>query len=626
MSGYNEFMTFFDDAGERLKREYEIFRFLMDEFRLKHHLKETYPRRHDPDMTVLYQENGGRWCAVGRLISSDELGMDTDELFYAIEIPFDPSLIHTMIMYDYCALSSEMDPKQWLMLVIDEHVRIDVYRKLMNAGYEWLCLTAGREASSLQPETVYRDMSIPARTEIRSENVPEKIVQMKRMYQPRRSIPNDEMFCFYQQAVFMKDYRDHYDFRGTFMNVHPVYRMMTDSQLRGYFSWRTELMENGQLSEKTPVSFLKLYVYELLHLLHSNAQDTFEQLCAMEQMYSGDDRLFRLELRRWINDFVIYYDLGDSYIQKRFETSDMSSWKVLLDVSKDPESHSEEELRKAVSVIASKEIGRSVFLRENSDDCIAVLVKAYRMYAREYVKQGRSFLESVVCMAGSEPYRMFSSAVFYENQKHADCAVMINEQNIYVCEGGRWTRKSYVLRSDWSKLIGETDRLMRLAARYGRPIKPKSGLTFDLEVIKEAIRAYMHEKAEASRPVININMNALSSIRSDAALTRDSLLVEDDSSEEEDLFSVPEEEQCQEENDDTLFTKEERSLLAALLEGRDLSSVEELKNVSASLLCDEINEKLMDEIGDTVIEFDGDVPVLIEDYIEDVKGMMGGMR
>ena len=30
----------------------------------------------------------------------------------------------------------------------------------------------------------------------------------------------------------------------------------------------------------------------------------------------------------------------------------------------------------------------------------------------------------------------------------------------------------------------------------------------------------------------------------------------------------------------------------------------------------------MDEIGDTVIEFDGDDPVLIEDYIEDIREMI----
>ena len=37
------------------------------------------------------------------------------------------------------------------------------------------------------------------------------------------------------------------------------------------------------------------------------------------------------------------------------------------------------------------------------------------------------------------------------------------------------------------------------------------------------------------------------------------------------------------------------------------------------MLIDSINEKMMDTTGDTVIEFNGDEPELIVDYIEDIK-------
>ena len=36
---------------------------------------------------------------------------------------------------------------------------------------------------------------------------------------------------------------------------------------------------------------------------------------------------------------------------------------------------------------------------------------------------------------------------------------------------------------------------------------------------------------------------------------------------------------------------------------------------------DEINERLFDDFGDTVINFDGDTPEIIEDYKEELKGM-----
>jgi hypothetical protein len=39
-------------------------------------------------------------------------------------------------------------------------------------------------------------------------------------------------------------------------------------------------------------------------------------------------------------------------------------------------------------------------------------------------------------------------------------------------------------------------------------------------------------------------------------------------------------------------------------------------------MADSINEKLYDIFADTVIEFDGDIPAVIEDYEEELKGMI----
>ena len=41
-----------------------------------------------------------------------------------------------------------------------------------------------------------------------------------------------------------------------------------------------------------------------------------------------------------------------------------------------------------------------------------------------------------------------------------------------------------------------------------------------------------------------------------------------------------------------------------------------------SMLADGINEKMMDLIGDTVIEFAGDDPEIIEDYTEELREMI----
>lgn len=40
-----------------------------------------------------------------------------------------------------------------------------------------------------------------------------------------------------------------------------------------------------------------------------------------------------------------------------------------------------------------------------------------------------------------------------------------------------------------------------------------------------------------------------------------------------------------------------------------------------SVATDRINETLFDHFSDTVIEFNGDVPSVIEDYADELKGM-----
>ncbi|MCD8242007.1 MAG: hypothetical protein LUD73_06480 [Lachnospiraceae bacterium] len=59
-----------------------------------------------------------------------------------------------------------------------------------------------------------------------------------------------------------------------------------------------------------------------------------------------------------------------------------------------------------------------------------------------------------------------------------------------------------------------------------------------------------------------------------------------------------------------------------LLYGGDLQSFLLENHLMASVLAETVNEQLYDEFDDTVIEFDGNTPVLVEDYLDDLKGMI----
>jgi hypothetical protein len=58
------------------------------------------------------------------------------------------------------------------------------------------------------------------------------------------------------------------------------------------------------------------------------------------------------------------------------------------------------------------------------------------------------------------------------------------------------------------------------------------------------------------------------------------------------------------------------ALLQTLLAGEPTTGFDAL---FLSLAVDAINDAFLDVVGDTVIEFDDDVPQLVEDYVDDVR-------
>ena len=73
---------------------------------------------------------------------------------------------------------------------------------------------------------------------------------------------------------------------------------------------------------------------------------------------------------------------------------------------------------------------------------------------------------------------------------------------------------------------------------------------------------------------------------------------------------------------DTPLDPDEYFFLHALLYGEEWRARLKERHIQLSMLADGINEKMMDLIGDTVIEFAGDTPEVIQDYTEDLREMI----
>jgi hypothetical protein len=145
------------------------------------------------------------------------------------------------------------------------------------------------------------------------------------------------------------------------------------------------------------------------------------------------------------------------------------------------------------------------------------------------------------------------------------------------------------------------------------------------KIINEQITILQDEKRQAEKLRVDIDLSKLGSIRRAADITRDKLIIDEEDL-EEDIFpqsdmqeDVPEE--SVQENT-TPLDSGEYLFMQALLYGGDHQAAAKNAGGMPSVMADSINEKLYDIFADTVIEFDGDIPAVIEDYEEELKGMI----
>ena len=264
-----------------------------------------------------------------------------------------------------------------------------------------------------------------------------------------------------------------------------------------------------------------------------------------------------------------------------------------------------------------------------------------------------------------------------------DCRAFRCKNGIWQTSG---YEKLYFNKDLLKGFLHETDAKLRRYLKTGRYLKEKEAdrwadlyLTAVIEEEKQAI-------LEASRPKIEIDLSELDTIRRNAAITRESLLTEEERGEE--AFSekaeqeylaaeaavsaaanagpgeiiaagtaaaagdgdVPEEtgqDFVPADGQSDFVPAEETGtgaaetagagtadlpldalqvrVLRTLLQGGDPAAILKENHLMPSITADFINEALFDEIGDSVLLAEGDRLTLVEDYIEDLELLLGGI-
>lgn len=497
---------------------------------------------------------------------------------------------------------------------------------------------------------IYRDEPVLRTAAQMADFLPLKYREMRKLAKGAPIYYESDSKIFYEQGKFMEDFTDDYRFEGEFLRYYPTYQSMTDRQLRGYFSWRTRVREG--IIEKTSLSFVFVYIYELLNQIGvKSPEEGFYTLKKFWYEYQAIDPKINHYLKLWLKDYIIYYGLEKSHLDDFTDVNAGSAVSVLKNIR----SHNVDEVFTAINSLSSYNLENSRFFKLHSDDMKTVVYKVFE-----------ELPEKLSGQTVTNQYAMFNAAVFYSPQRHRDCVYEINDACRYICKNGRWTCETVLFLKESSRHIGEIlktiDFLMRHKYGFKSTLKAEKLDNACKDLILEKIDRLLEEKRRKAAPKIEIDVTKLNSIRVNALETQKRLIVED--SESEACFAAKLEEKPEGErepdpesepiarheygeaaesrcfnfnlsatdgvyhagtaNPINILSSAEYEFTKCLLQGKDYNDLIKTNGLMLSVLIDSINEKLFELFNDTVLIFNDDKPVPVEDYKDELRELAGG--
>ena len=505
------------------------------------------------------------------------------------------------------------------------------------------------------------------------QHVPEQIRRMKNLYQYRSGSFRQICKNFYVQGKFMEDYEDNAPWDGVVSTCYwPTYHNLSLAQLRGYFTWRTELRKGNY--RKHCETFVSMYLYELLNGIGTKSvEDSLHKMEEFEKGYIDagfSDRYLRGRLHRWMLELAVLNGLAPD-IACKYADSDMLEKDAAVEILRYPEKFSAQEVFNALCVFGGKKTAESKLVQEHGTEAINFFAAVWCLASAQYRKDGESLFQLCFGIPSAREWRPLESTFYYDNysnsKKRKAITYKLNPSRTYLFKRNKWYEVAHqnydIDRKIIVNLLQETDRRLRLYLKTGHPLKERKEAAWAVPYIEAVIEADRKAKLEAARPKVSIDFSGLDKIRKDALETQDNLLTEEERNTLESdavnkavrksaaskkrtkensaarkntaaVLSVAASPHLASEqseaavlaapsNTSVPLDDMQMQLLRMLLRGEPVLELIAAQHGMPNVIADAINEALFDFIGDTVVECDGKTITLVEDYRDDIIGILG---
>lgn len=574
-----------------------------------------------PGLSVLADPETGKWAALLMRQWDEESGSEIQrcdikcgrEVLAELPLPF-------------LSLPFHMRGPRWIGVAFDDHTDPDVVFRLFERALRGDRMQGCTIVLDNAPrETVVIEPVIPAFGGMTSSvDIPEKIEAMLDLYEYGDGSFSQKCRNFYRQGKWMEDYEDDVPWSGAFRRYFPTYHDLNVRQLRGYFSWRTQVRQGKFHPIATSLAYL--YVYELLNGIGVLSPDeTLKKLREFEVGFLdsgiGDPKM-RGNLHRWMMDHAVLHGVSSALARQYMDPALMARDDA-LSVLRDPKEAVDEEIFSALCVFGGKKLKSSPVITKMSDQGKRLFAMLWRYAVKNSVIKGKDMFTACFGEQKTFLWHPLANAVYWEEQRHPDADVIWDACRSFHCCDGVWYEKRYdQLYFDQRRLqalLHEADRLFRRELKTNHYLRQKADEAWATPLAQAAI----HALRQASRPAVTIDLSELEQIRLDAMQTKDSLLIEAELEEEEIAAAdtaASETEPDTVEGLDALHTQ----ILCVLAHGGSPAALIKENHLMLAVAADTINAALFDVFDDNVIECEGDELLVVADYQEDILQMLGG--
>ena len=552
----------------------------------KYQIEEQHKWAEFPGFSVLVHPQTGHWVALLMRQWDSDLG----EVVERCDLKCGEQTLSEFPL-PYLSRPIRMKGQKWISIAFSRDTDRDVVFRLFDRAF-----TSGDQRGftmvlehPFQPaRTVHVDTPLPfaAQTlQLAPEVFPERIRQMRHLYEYGSNSLQARAANFYRQAQFMADYEDDADYPDP-VNVgyFPTYHDLTTRQLRRYFTWRTSVRKG--IFRPAPVTLAYIYIYELLNLVGAQSpEDALDKLKAFEQGFldSGyGDLQMRASLRRWMTELAIVHALPAETAQQYADPALLERDRALMTLHT-PNDYTVDEVFSALCFFDGKRLAQSPVIRKAPEKGRHLFTAVWKQALQSGTELEADRFSTYFGDPSCSPWHPFANAVYCWHGTPENQIYLLDACRRFVCQGGVWQTVSYegftFNRSAFHGLLRQADLMLR---RY---------------------------------------------LRQDALITRDSLLTDEERDAEEagEPLQITEESPPEtEETPDLPLDGIQLQVLRLLLSGKPVEPLLREHRLMPTMTADSINEALFDAIGDNILDCDNDTLSLVEDYREDLVSLLGG--